>query len=58
MSRPQNKIVPSSAESLRYTSCSSVLLPEPLGPVMNTNSPRSIFKFTPRSVGTSGVKYL
>jgi hypothetical protein len=28
-----------------------VLFPEPLGPVMNTNSPRSIVSDSPRSTG-------
>jgi hypothetical protein len=40
ISRPRNNMRPLSTASAAYSKRSSVLLPAPEGPVMNTNSPR------------------
>ena len=53
MSRPRKRMRPSSTRSVRCTSRRSVLFPEPDGPVMKTNSPRSIVSDIPRSTGWS-----
>ena len=42
---------PESVISVRWMRRRSVLLPEPLGPVMKTSSPRSITSDMPRSTG-------
>ena len=58
MSRPMKRIRPWSTVSARWRRRRSVDLPAPLGPVMKTNSPRSIISVIPRRTGAPGRKDL
>ena len=51
-SRPSNTTDPDVGAAMKLTQRSSVLLPDPLGPMMHTTSPRSTSRSTPWSTST------
>ena len=52
-STPSNTTVPLVGGAMKFTHRSRVLLPEPLGPMMHTTSPRSTSRSMPCSTSTA-----